>query len=127
MKQLTDENRIEFLKEKLGHNAHYAVKAMYRIFSENQTAHEQEVEETNENNGIGFTGADAEILSSFSKQVERKRIYNPDLPWGSALSVKQMNIVFRRMPKYARQVYVNFVKPNATNAEKLDQKINQAV
>ena len=125
--QITDEIRINFLRDKLEHNAHYAVKAMYRIFSENQTEHEQDTEETTEDNGIGFTGTDAKLLSSFSKQVERKRRANPKAPWGCLLSVRQMPIVFYKMPKYARQVLIRFVKTNPDDLKKLDEKILQAI
>ena len=49
---------------------------------------------TLERNGIGFTGPDAEILTSFARQYQRR----------GCLSPKQMIILRRRIPAYARQI-----------------------
>ena len=83
-----------FVKSKLSTDATWAVKAMVRIFNENQMADEKQSEHTIHNNGIGFNGIDSTILSSFAQQVIR----------GRSLSTKQMAIVFKKMPRYARQV-----------------------
>jgi len=45
-------------------------------------------------NGIGFSGVDSEILSSFAVQVNN----------GRNLSAKQMAIVYKRMPRYHKQI-----------------------
>ena len=49
---------------------------------------------TIEHNGIGFSRPDAEILSSFAQQYQRR----------GALSPRQMNLLRRKMPSYASQV-----------------------
>ena len=49
---------------------------------------------TIEHNGIGFSGPDAEILSSFAQQYQRR----------GTLSPRQMNLLRRKMPSYASQV-----------------------
>ena len=59
-----------------------------------QTLEEQTVESTHESNGVGFNMLDAEILSSFAKQVIE----------GRELSEKQYNVVRLRLPKYHRQL-----------------------
>lgn len=92
--KLTNKNITSYVRQQLSTNPLWAVKALVRIFQENQTQDEQVVEATKENNNTGFTGTDGKILSSFAKQ---------QLARGS-LSEKQMALVFRKMPKYSRQV-----------------------
>lgn len=59
-----------------------------------QTASEQESGSTKEDNGMGFTGVDAFILSSFAVQILR----------GWKLSEKQAAIALKKMPKYWKQL-----------------------
>ena len=83
----------EFIKNRLATNPAWAVKALVKIY-ERQTIDEQNSQTTKENNGIGFNGLDANILSSFAEQVNK----------GRNLSVKQMTIVYKKMPRYWKQV-----------------------
>lgn len=71
-----------------------------------QTLGEQASQTTSELNSVGFSGVDAEILSSFSDQVKR----------GRTLSPKQMVIVFKKMPKYWEQLWDNSKNQEATFA-----------
>lgn len=84
-------------KDQIVENMKISQKVMQRaiiaIYSK-QTADEQRTEETRHNNGIGFNGSDAIILSSFAKQIQR----------GATLSAKQMAIALKKMPKYAGQL-----------------------
>ena len=48
---------------------------------------------------MGFTGIDAQILTSFASQVEK----------GFTLSQKQTSLLFKMMPKYAGQIFNNAV------------------
>jgi hypothetical protein len=89
----TKKARTAHIKQMLGANKAWALRGLLRIF-ENQTADEQNSEQTRYHNNIGFTGADGEILSSFAKQVLA----------GRNLSEKQMAIVFKKMPKYSKQL-----------------------
>lgn len=59
-----------------------------------QTPEEKTIEQTVEDNGVGFNGIDADILSSYSKQVIA----------GRQLTEKQMNIARLRLGKYHRQL-----------------------
>jgi len=59
-----------------------------------QTFAEQQAEETKEDNGVGFSGCDAKILTSFAKQIER----------GGTLSPKQKAIALNKMLKYSNQL-----------------------
>ncbi len=84
---------IQMFKEKLATNKAWTLRALTVIYS-NQTADEKVVAETRHYNNIGFTGSDAKILTSFAQQYERK----------GDLSEKQMNILYKKMPKYAGQL-----------------------
>ena len=83
----------EFLKEKLSTNAQWAIRGMLAIYKY-QTEQEQASEQTVEDNGVGFSGCDANILSSFAKQYKQ---------W-QRLSDKQMALVHKKMPRYAGQL-----------------------
>ena len=85
--------RIEIMRENLSTNASWALRGLIRIF-ELQTAEEQNSDITVEHNGVGFSGVDAEILSSLAKQYQRR----------GSLSSKQMDLLFKKMPKYAKQL-----------------------
>lgn len=83
----------DFVKAKLASDANWAKAALLKIF-EFQTQEEQTSERTREHNDIGFTGVDGEILSSFAKQLQTKKYLSP----------KQMNLLFKKMPKYWKQI-----------------------
>jgi len=82
-----------YLKNQLATNPAWALKALVKLYTY-QTACEQAVGHTEEKNNVGFSGVDSEILSSFAVQINR----------GRNLSEKQMNIVYRRIPRYWKQV-----------------------
>ena len=89
----TKKARIEFLREKLGSNYAWAARGLVRIY-EAQTADEQSAGNTRYHNGVGFSGPDAYILTSFAKQVNK----------GRTLKGKQLPILFNKMPRYAKQL-----------------------
>lgn len=70
-------------------------RAVIAIFNK-QTENEKEVESTNMRNNVGFTGADAKILTSFAKQLLKNK--------NRHLSDKQLAIAKRRIVKYAGQL-----------------------
>ena len=91
----TTKNHVTaYVRMMLGSNEAWALKALVRIFKENQTADEQAAETTSHDNGIGFSGTDANFLSSLAKQyLERGR-----------LSHNQKAAIYRTIPKYHKQV-----------------------
>lgn len=94
--------RTAFFRGALGHNAPFTRRALLVIYAM-QTADEQASETTTASNGVGFSGFDAELLTSFAKQLETKQDKYPGKPeWW--LSEKQMKWVFKKMPKYANQL-----------------------
>lgn len=69
------------------------VRSVVKIY-EKQTKDEQTYKETNENNGVGFNGVDAGIMSSFAERVLK----------GKSLTEKQMVIAKKKIVKYAGQL-----------------------
>lgn len=106
----TKKDTVLFVKQQLASNKVWALKALVRIFQENQTNDEQVAKVTSHDNGIGFTGCDAAFLSSLAEQYLRR----------GNLSDKQMAFVHRKMPKYARQVIA------MSDASKLDAMVVSA-
>ena len=93
MTTMTKKELIAALKERLATDDRWALRALKLVYR-NQTADEQASQQTIEHNGIGFSGPDAEILSSFAQQYQRR----------GTLSPRQMNLLRRKMPSYAGQV-----------------------
>lgn len=108
--KLTNKNITAYVRQQLSTNPIWAVKALVRIFQENQTQAEQAIEATKEDNGIGFTGTDGAFLSSLAKQQLAR----------GTLSPKQMVFVFKKMPKYHKQVIA------MSNQEQLNKLVEAA-
>ena len=83
----------DYIKQQLGTNKAWAIKALVKVYTL-QTLDEQATGQTSNLNGVGFSGIDSKILSSFAEQVNK----------GRNLSAKQMAIVFKKMPRYHKQV-----------------------
>lgn len=89
----TKKEVVSFVKSKLVSDDKWALRALTIVF-DNQTLAEQDSGVTIERNGRGFTGPDAEFLTSLAGQA--KRI--------GQLSAKQMGFLHRLIPKYHAQV-----------------------
>jgi hypothetical protein len=103
----TKKDTLLFVKSKLSSDPVWALKALVRIYQENQTNDEQVTQQTTHDNGIGFSGCDAQFLSSLAQNYLRY----------GRLSEKQMGFVFKKMPKYAKQVIA------MSDATKLDAMV----
>lgn len=75
-------------------NSDKAVVRALEVLYAKQTATEQATDQTQEHNGVGFSGRDAELLSSFAKFYKR----------AGFLTEKQMGIARQRLMKYWRQL-----------------------
>ena len=106
----TKKDTLAFVRSKLASDPVWATKALVRIFQENQTNDEQVNQTTSHDNGIGFSGVDAQFLSSLAQNY---------LKYGR-LSDKQMGFVFKKMPKYAKQVIA------MSDPAKLDALVNNS-
>lgn len=84
---------ISYLKYKLSTDKRWCLRALQRIF-ENQTYDQQIQNITKQFNKIGFNSNDAKIMSS----IYQFYVQN------DYLSMKQLNICYRIMPKYAKQI-----------------------
>ena len=84
---------VDYYKVRLATNERWALRALERI-AMRQTEYELENDLTNESNKVGFSGPDAEILTSFYRVVKK----------GYSLTPKQKVILFHKIPKYAGQL-----------------------
>lgn len=91
---VTKKDLTAALKARLAVDARWAQKGLLRIYKE-QTDAEKATSTTREDNGVGFSGFDAEILTSLVEWIQAGR----DLtPW-------QVNkVLLKKMPKYAGQL-----------------------
>jgi len=105
-KKITKKNRQKFIRKKLSTDKKWAEKAIIKLYNQ-QTDDEQWVEETRLKNGIGFNAIDAQLLSSFAKDIEKY----------GRLTNKQCKWAFCKLPKYWNQIL------NICNIDKLDKQI----
>lgn len=91
--KVTKKQIAEFIKGKLVSDPIWTLHALDVVFH-NQTLVEQNAQMTIENNGIGFTGVDAEFLSSLYEQKQRY----------GRLTPRQMGYVHKMIPKYHNQI-----------------------
>jgi len=86
-------NSRVMIQENMNESYHWLIRGILCIFAR-QTADEQSVNQTKWHNGVGFGAVDAEILSSFAKQIEN----------GRTLSQRQIEVARKCMRKYAMQL-----------------------
>lgn len=97
----TKKARLAFFRAALGHQPAWAYRALVWIFRQ-QTAEEQAAGATILLNGRGFSGNDAEFLTSLARQYLDKQARFPGSKvW---LSPKQEALVLKKMPRYAAQL-----------------------
>ena len=84
---------------KLIHDSTKMVERSLLVLYSRQTEGEQHAETTCETNHMGFTGADANLLSSFAKQIIKSQRTE-----GQRLSPKQLFFARKKLPKYAKQL-----------------------
>lgn len=91
---MTKKAEIEFIRNMITTNKAWACRALMAIF-EQQTEDEKKINETNHKNGMGFTGNDANFLTAMAKSY--LQYHN--------LTDKQMFYVYKKIGKYAGQIY----------------------
>ena len=96
-----------YVKNQLSTNPAWAQRAIVKLW-QRQTADEQAAQNTGHDNGVGFNGTDAFILSSFAEQINK----------GRTLSPKQLAIAFKKLPKYSRQIISEIPVEKLTEIEK---------
>ncbi len=90
---MNKKDALTALQIKLATDIRWAQRGLLAIYR-NQTADEQRAANVTHDNGMGFRCMDSEILTSFANQLQTR----------GSLSPKQMSIVHKLMPKYARQL-----------------------
>ena len=100
------------LKKLLATNEKWTKRALVRIY-EAQTNDEKSRGETVHDNGVGFTGNDAKLLTRIAKWYAEKDF----------IGAGYMAILYRRMPKYAGQI---FELPDFDH-EKFDRQIEAMI
>lgn len=91
--KITQKQIRSFLKKKLSTDEAWALRALVRIH-EFQTVDEKVSGFTREDNSVGFSGCDAEFLTSLTRQYLTR----------GTLSPKQMVFVFKKIHRYWGQV-----------------------
>jgi len=97
----SNKTAIQMIKDNLAVSDKWVKRAVLVIYAA-QTAAEQATETTREENGVGFNGTDAEILSSFAKQIIEFEAGKSQ--FRDALSPKQMGLARAKIAKYAGQL-----------------------
>lgn len=105
MKKLTNIQRKVFIKSMIATSDKWALRALQVVY-DNQTSEEQVRRTTEEQNGIGFTQADAKLMAVFAQLLKSK-----------GLTENQITQVKLKMPKYWNQIL------QASNIVKLDSII----
>ena len=82
----------EYVREKLATSEAWALRGLAVVYDD-QTASEKNIGDTCEQNGVGFTGVDGDFLSSLARQSKVR-----------TLSPIQMKFVYKKMPKYWKQL-----------------------
>lgn len=98
-------NASSMIKSNIEQDDRWLFRAVIAIFNR-QTNDEKNSESTKHNNSVGFNGVDANIMSSFAKQI---LIWNRHVKAGTnrydkPLSDKQLRIARRTMMKYSGQL-----------------------
>ena len=83
----------EEIKELLAKNDEMVKRSVLKLY-EKQTDYEKLSQSTQEDNGVGFNGADATILSSFAEFIKKTGFLTP----------KQIGIARRKLMKYSSQL-----------------------
>lgn len=116
MKEYKSKKEIEMaIKAVITTERDRAIKAMLRIY-EYQTEDEKACGTVDNLNGVGFAGTDAELLTSFCKQFERRK----------SLTDKQVAILFKKIGKYAGQLTRQAISKNLYVKEGKVWKVNYA-
>lgn len=88
-----EESLEEEIRRKVATDPRWACRAVLALYRR-QTLGEQHAGRSVHQNSKGFNGVDAKILTSFAKQMLK----------GYTMSAKQMAIIYKKMPKYAKQL-----------------------
>lgn len=90
---MTQEHLHNFVKHMLSTDKDWALRALVKIY-EKQTESEKQLGSAINQNGVGFTGLDAQFMGGMAKYYLKK----------GALTDKQLSWVMKKMHKYHGQI-----------------------
>lgn len=104
----TKKAKVEFMKIKLHDDDRWILKGLLTIYKY-QTEEEKAQAMTKEHNGVGFSGNDAEFLTSLAVRLIARGVpsllaQSVAIKVSSFLSPKQEAILRNKMPRYANQL-----------------------
>lgn len=105
----TKKARLELIKSKIETNDRWLLKGLLVIF-ERQTTEEQTSMSVREHNGVGFTGFDAEFMTSIAQQLIQKGLQEDiadktkKILASQYLTPAQLVVLRNKMKKYAGQL-----------------------
>jgi hypothetical protein len=105
----TKVSKKALLKEKLNKDDRWIARGLLTVY-EHQTLAERQAQKVEEHNGVGFTGIDGEILSSFAERLlrngARTAAYDLEKQFhlSTYLTPSQEATLRNKMPKYAQQL-----------------------
>jgi hypothetical protein len=94
---------VDEIKQNLRINDTWVYRGIVAIYNL-QTIEEKDVNETTEQNGVGFNGVDANILSSFANQIISWENSDTCKKYRTPLSKKQLTIARKKIIKYSKQL-----------------------
>jgi len=94
-------NARVMIQDNMRDSDNWLYRGLIAIYN-HQTYDEQNSETTKHDNGIGFSGTDAQILSSFAQQVINFNAGKSK--YSQPLSLRQKELCRRKMAKYAMQL-----------------------
>jgi len=98
----TTEQAKLMVRENIAQDDTWLIRGILALYAR-QTQDEKDSESTEHDNKMGFNGFDAEILSSFSKQILAWQAQAVK-QYASPLSAKQVSLARKKMGKYAGQL-----------------------
>ena len=116
--KITKTKRIGFLKWMLSINPFWAVEAMLRIHDNQETDEKQG--SVKYSNGIGFNEKDAELLCKLANGYKSNLYLEHPKPIKAFFEDWQLRCIFRKMPKYSKQL----IDTGKADIAKLDEKLN---
>lgn len=100
--------KLDFIKGKLATDDRWLLRGLLAIYKK-QTEDEQRSSTTKEHNGVGFSGIDGELMSSFAQRVLKQNgdvilRTQQDVDASQFFSQKQLDLLKPKMQKYAKQL-----------------------
>lgn len=119
-KKITQDAKVTYIRAMITTDAKWTERAVLALYAR-QTADEQSAKVTSHHNQMGFSGVDAEWMSSMAEWIGKSRRAE-----GSRLSPKQLQITQRKIGKYARQLLTIIEERGEAAIAKLHLQVAQA-